>query len=136
VASRMGVGEDWRFAIRDLLGEHAAHQEGEKMSDVKLFRITNGSAEELLGRAVKLERKLQTLIETHLETFLHVRFVASEYSTGKTHAGRIDTLGLDENFCPTIIEYKRNSNANVINQGLPYQSPSQRSKNSGLSPRR
>ncbi len=90
------------------------------MSDVKLFRITNGSAEELTGRAVRLEKKLQVLIEKHLETFLHVRFVASEYSTGKTHAGRIDTLGIDENFCPTIIEYKRNSNANVINQGLFY----------------
>ena len=90
------------------------------MSDIKLFRLTNGSAEELAGKAVTLERKLQTLIEKHLETFLHVRFVASEYSTGKTHAGRIDTLGIDENFCPTIIEYKRNSNANVINQGLFY----------------
>lgn len=90
------------------------------MSDVKLFRVTNGSAEELQGHAVKLEKKLQVLIEKHLETFLHVRFVASEYSTGKTHAGRIDTLGIDENFCPTIIEYKRNSNANVINQGLFY----------------
>jgi predicted transport protein len=90
------------------------------MSDVKLFRIVNGSAEELTGRAVRLERKLQSLIEKHLETFLKVRFVASEYSTGKTHAGRIDTLGIDENFCPTIIEYKRNSNANVINQGLFY----------------
>jgi len=90
------------------------------MSDVKLFKIVNGSAEELLGHAVKLEKRLQTLIEKHLETFLHIRFVASEYSTGKTHSGRIDTLGIDENFCPTIIEYKRNSNANVINQGLFY----------------
>jgi len=90
------------------------------MSDVKLFRVANSSAEELVGRPVKLEKKLQALIERHIETFLHVRFVASEYSTGKTHAGRIDTLGLDENFCPTIIEYKRNSNANVINQGLFY----------------
>lgn len=90
------------------------------MSDVKLFRLTNGSAEELIGKPVKLEKKLQALIEKHIETFLQVRFVASEYSTGKTHAGRIDTLGIDENFCPTIIEYKRNSNANVINQGLFY----------------
>jgi len=71
------------------------------MSDVKLFRITNGSAEELLGKPVKPEKKLQTLIEKHLETFLHVRYVATEYSTGKTHAGRIDTLGLDDNGCPT-----------------------------------
>lgn len=90
------------------------------MSHIKLFRLANGSAEELVGKPVKLEKKLQGLIEKHLETFLHVRFVASEYSTGKTHAGRIDTLGIDENFCPTIIEYKRNSNANVINQGLFY----------------
>lgn len=90
------------------------------MSDVKLFRVTNASAEELVGRPVKLEKKLQTLIERNIEMFLHVRFVASEYSTGKTHAGRIDTLGLDENFCPTIIEYKRNSSTNVINQGLFY----------------
>jgi len=51
---------------------------------------------------------------------LDLRFVATEYSTGKKHSGRIDTLGLDENFCLVIIEYKRNSNANVINQGLFY----------------
>ena len=90
------------------------------MSDVKLFRLAGGKAEELAAKPVKLEKKLQTLIEKHIETFLHVRFVASEYSTGKTHSGRIDTLGIDENVCPTIIEYKRTSNANVINQGLFY----------------
>lgn len=90
------------------------------MSDVKLFRLAGGKAEELAAKPVKLEKKLQALIEKHIETFLHVRFVASEYSTGKTHSGRIDTLGIDENFCPTIIEYKRTSNANVINQGLFY----------------
>ncbi len=77
------------------------------MSDVKLFQINNGSAKQLLGQSVKLEKKLQTLIEKHLDTFLHIRFLASEYVTGKTHGGRIDTLGLDENSCPTIIEYKR-----------------------------
>ena len=90
------------------------------MGDVKLFRVTEAAAEELVGKPVTLEKKLQVLIEKHLETFLRIRFVASEYSTGKTHAGRIDTLGLDENLCPTIIEYKRNGNANVINQGLFY----------------
>jgi predicted transport protein len=46
--------------------------------------------------------------------------LATEYSTGKTHAGRIDTLGIDENGCPVIIEYKRTMNENVINQGLFY----------------
>ncbi len=34
--------------------------------------------------------------------------------------GRIDTLGIDENNAPVIIEYKRSINENVINQGLFY----------------
>ena len=42
------------------------------------------------------------------------------YSTGKTHSGRIDSLGLDENNCPVILEYKRSVGENVINQGLFY----------------
>ncbi len=67
-----------------------------------------------------MEKSLQTQIEAHLETFLGVRFLATEYSTGKTHGGRIDTLGVDENGCPVIIEYKRAMNENVINQGLFY----------------
>ncbi len=41
-------------------------------------------------------------------------------STGKNHGGRIDSLGLDENGCPVIIEYKRAINENVMNQGLFY----------------
>ena len=90
------------------------------MSDIKLFRIANGSVTELAGSSVALEKSLQNLMEQHLESFLGVRFLASEYSTGKTHAGRIDTLGLDENNCPVIIEYKRSLNENVINQGLFY----------------
>jgi predicted transport protein len=56
----------------------------------------------------------------HLEAFLGVTFLESEYSTGKTHGGRIDTLGIDENNSPVIIEYKRATNENVINQGLFY----------------
>jgi len=51
---------------------------------------------------------------------LGVRFLASEFSTGREHGGRMDTLGIDENGCPVIIEYKRSTNANVINQGLFY----------------
>jgi len=49
-----------------------------------------------------------------------VRFVATEHVTGKAHGGRIDTLGLDDNNCPVIIEYKRALNENVISQGLFY----------------
>src|SRR5579862_6212694 len=59
-------------------------------------------------------------MEQHLESFLGVRFLATEYVTGKAHGGRIDTLGLDDNNCPVIIEYKRALNENVISQGLFY----------------
>ena len=90
------------------------------MSDIKLFQISPTDVQELLGHSVAVEKSLQTLIESNLENFLGVRFLASEYATGKTHGGRIDTLGLDENGCPVIIEYKRALNENVINQGLFY----------------
>ena len=90
------------------------------MSDIKLFRITTGQATELQGSASDLEKPLQTLIEANLGPLLNIRFVASEHSTGKTHGGRIDTLGLDENNCPVILEYKRSVGENVINQGLFY----------------
>lgn len=90
------------------------------MSDIKIFRISTSSATELKGHSVALEKSLQTLIERNLFTFLGVNFLATEYSTGRSHAGRIDTLGIDENFRPVIIEYKRSTNENVINQGLYY----------------
>lgn len=90
------------------------------MSDIKLFRIAPEGVAELKGQSMALERSLQALMEKNLEPLLGVRFLASEYSTGVKHKGRIDTLGLDENGCPVIIEYKRATNENVINQGLFY----------------
>lgn len=90
------------------------------MSDIKLFSISGKAAQELHATASDLEKPLQTLIERNLEPLLGVRFLETEYSTGKSHGGRIDTLGLDENNCPVILEYKRSSGENVINQGLFY----------------
>lgn len=90
------------------------------MSDIKLFQLKGGKASELQGDATDLEKPLQTLIEANLEPLLGIRFLATEYSTGKTHGGRIDSLGLDENNCPVILEYKRSVGENVINQGLFY----------------
>ena len=90
------------------------------MSDIKLFRLSGGQATELRGDASDLEKPLQNLIEANLEALLGIRFLATEYSTGRTHGGRIDTLGVDENNCPVILEYKRSVGENVINQGLYY----------------
>ncbi|MCH9000088.1 MAG: DUF91 domain-containing protein, partial [Proteobacteria bacterium] len=90
------------------------------MSDLKLFRIGDNGVVEIHGSAAALEKSLQELIESHLEDFIGVRFLASEFTTGKEHGGRMDTLGIDENGFPVIIEYKRAANENVINQGLFY----------------
>nr|WP_246336713.1 DUF5655 domain-containing protein [Flexivirga oryzae] len=87
---------------------------------MKLFRITNGAAEELSSSSVALERSLQVVIERNMETLFGVRLLASEYSTGAKHGGRMDSLGIDENYSPVIFEYKRAVNENVINQGLFY----------------
>lgn len=88
------------------------------MSDIKLYRMAQGGVSELAGGAVALEKSLQNLFEANLETLLGVRFLASEFSTNE--GGRMDSLGIDENNSPVVIEYKRSSNENVINQGLYY----------------
>lgn len=88
------------------------------MSVIKLFRTDGNSVSELEGGTVQLERTLQQLVEENMEALLGVRFLASEFPT--TNHGRMDSLGLDENGSPVIVEYKRQRNENVINQGLFY----------------
>ena len=90
------------------------------MSELKLFKIDSGVTKELSGSTGGLEKSLQTLFEANLHALLGVNFLASEHSAGRTHSGRIDTLGIDENGCPVIIEYKRAVSENVVNQGLYY----------------
>lgn len=90
------------------------------MSDIKLFRLDGADVAELSGHSAQMEKSLQVQFEANLEVLLGVRFLATEYSTGPVHGGRIDTLGLDEDGSPVIIEYKRAVNENVINQGLYY----------------
>lgn len=75
------------------------------MTGLRLFRVDGGSAEEVVGSEVELERHLQTLIEQNMDTMLSVRFLASEYSTGPVHGGRIDSLGLDEDGSPVVVEF-------------------------------
>ncbi|AVX02577.1 hypothetical protein MXMO3_00029 [Maritalea myrionectae] len=88
------------------------------MSDIKLFTLAGNTLTQLTSSSSPLEKALQTLFESNLETLLGVRFLASEFST--TNGGRMDTIGIDENNYPVIIEYKRVSSENVINQGLFY----------------
>jgi predicted transport protein len=88
------------------------------MADIKLFNIAHNQVNPIQGATETIEKSVQLLFEKNLEALLGVRFLASEFKT--THGGRIDTLGLDENGSPVILEYKRATNENVINQGLFY----------------
>ncbi len=85
---------------------------------MELFKINNSKIKKLVARDISSERKLQDLFEAHLEEILSIVFLDREYSTSS--GGRIDTLGIDKNGSPCIIEYKKNQNDNVINQGLTY----------------
>ena len=83
-----------------------------------IFKINDNRVQKLKIKKFKKEKELQQLFESNLNEILGIRFLASEFTT--SHGGRIDTLGLDEDGSPVIIEYKRDEKDNVINQGLFY----------------
>ena len=83
-----------------------------------LFKISGSTVKKIIAKNLGLEKNLQFLFEQNLEEVLNIVFLAHEYST--SFGGRIDTLGIDKNGSPCIIEYKKNQNDNVINQGLSY----------------
>ncbi len=68
----------------------------------------------------KLEKEIQSLIENNLQIVFNCRFIATEFSTGNEHAGRIDTLALSEDNNPVIIEYKKVESSELVNQSLYY----------------
>lgn len=91
------------------------------MAELMLFRRdADGQDVALPGSTVALEVELQRRVEAGLEQMLGIRFLASEYSTGPWHRGRIDTLGLDENGSPVVIEYKKGSDNGVLSQAVSY----------------
>lgn len=87
---------------------------------MSLFKIQNEKVKKIIIREHDfVENDLQKIFENNLDELLNIIiFLASEYST--SFGGRIDTLGIDKNGAPCIIEYKKSQNDNVINQGLSY----------------
>ncbi len=66
----------------------------------------------------KYEKEIQTIIEKNLNTLLHLDFIRTEFALNNF---RIDTLAFDrENKSFVIIEYKRDKNFSVIDQGYAY----------------
>ncbi|TCR23050.1 DUF5655 domain-containing protein [Streptomyces sp. BK205] len=90
------------------------------MSGLKLFHTTKSGVAEVAPRLADVEADVQRIVEANMETMLGVTFLASEYVIDCVDGGRIDSLGVDENGAPVIVEYKRGTDAGVINQGLYY----------------
>lgn len=66
----------------------------------------------------KYEREIQNIVEKNLNSLLHLDFIRTEFALNKF---RIDTLAFDrENKSFVIIEYKRDKNFSVIDQGYAY----------------
>jgi len=85
-----------------------------------IFEIKDKKVNRIKPTEFKLEKDLQNLIEQNLNTFFNCKFVATEFSTGNIHSGRIDTLAISEDNNPVIIEYKKVASSDLINQSLFY----------------
>lgn len=84
-----------------------------------LFGIDNKNKLELIKELpFKLEKEIQNITELNLASVFGLEFVRSEFSLNNF---RLDTLAFDnESSSFVIIEYKRDKNFSVIDQGYAY----------------
>ena len=84
---------------------------------MKLYQIKE-NLELVRENPFKLERDIQRIVEENLETLFDLEFVKTEFAI---HNFRLDTLAYDRvNKSFVIIEYKRDKNFSVIDQGYAY----------------
>lgn len=85
---------------------------------MSLFNLINGTLEIIKEKDFELEKDIQKLTENNLNTIFGLEFVKSEFSINNF---RIDTLAYDiEASSFVIIEYKKDKNYSVIDQGYAY----------------
>lgn len=82
------------------------------------FKIIGARLKPIKTIMAQKEKDVQRLIEKNIFDIFGIRFVKSEFEM--THGGAPDTLGIDKNGFPVIIEYKKKENENIINQDLFY----------------
>jgi len=83
-----------------------------------LFNINNSKLEQIQELPFKLEKEIQELTEQNLSAILGLNFIRSEFALNNF---RIDTLAFDKEAASfVIIEYKRDKNFSVIDQGYAY----------------
>jgi predicted transport protein len=85
---------------------------------MQLFNNTKNNLVHLEERSFKLEKDIQNIFESNLETLTGWKFIKSEFTI---KANRIDTLAYDEeNNSFIIIEYKKDRHFSVVDQGVSY----------------
>ena len=85
---------------------------------MQIYKNDNGNLKEIKEKPFKLEREIQQIFESNLMRIMDLDLVRSEFSIKNK---RIDTLGFDDQAKAfVIIEYKRNRNISVIDQGFTY----------------
>ena len=85
---------------------------------MQIYQSQTDNLVELVEQPFRLEREIQTLFEQNLTEFTGFIFVKSEFTI---KSNRIDTLAFDpESQAFVIIEYKRERNYSVIDQGVSY----------------
>ena len=85
---------------------------------MSLYQIENNKLKPIKKAIFKYEKDLQKLTEQNLETLFNLQFVETEFSVDNL---RIDTLAHNkETSSFVIIEYKRDKNYSVIDQGYSY----------------
>jgi predicted transport protein len=83
-----------------------------------IFSIEKGVLKEVSQKLIVLEKDVQGMVEKNLDTIFKLEFVTSEF---QLHELRVDSLGFDvESKSFVIIEYKRDKNISVIDQGYAY----------------
>ncbi|WP_444647880.1 DUF5655 domain-containing protein [Flavobacterium columnare] len=85
---------------------------------MNIYNNKSGSFSSIKEKPFKLEKEIQKIFEDNLEEILDLELVQSEFTIQNK---RIDTLAYDkQNKAFIIIEYKRDKNSSVVDQGFTY----------------
>lgn len=87
---------------------------------MKLYQVKDSKLQQVSPASFKLEKDIQSLVENNLQELFGLELVRSEFTVRNF---RIDTLGYDkDNKTFVVIEYKKDRNFSVIDQGYTYMS--------------
>ncbi len=85
---------------------------------MQLFQNKRHTLTPIERESFKLEKDIQSLVESNMETLFELEFISSEFAVGEF---RLDSLAFDEqNKSFVIVEYKKGHNSSVVDQGYSY----------------